>query len=113
MLGKYALENIYSRGGIRMMNAVNESFKIKNGPNKDMLFDACKYAREGGNKISISFQLEPPAKIEEVDILAISHEDGSGQSFNIEGYCRYGGQIRGFKAYYNTRLRTGSLSVRS
>ena len=85
---------------------------IKAGPNKDMLFDACKYAYDRDSGIGISFTLEPnpPIQIRDTVITTISHIDETGQSFSLAGYCRLeDGATTNFSARYNTRLRTGEF----
>jgi hypothetical protein len=46
--------------------------------------------------------------------MVVKHEDGSGSSFNLRGYCKI--KKRGeffstcFKAYYNAKTRKGKIS---
>ena len=110
-----------------------ELYSILNGPNKDALFDACKYAYNENAQISINFvvmlghtmPLGHPGDaiiamaIRHIQITSIEHEDGSGESFNLAGYCE--ADLRSvtskvtyrphrFTAYYNTKTRNGSIS---
>ena len=111
----------------------NRNYEIVNGPNKDAIFDACKYAYSENAKLDISFEIaigytapkdDPgcayvPMAIKDIKITSIKHEDGSGESFNLEGYCKadlsnFGGSVVTYtdyklKAYYNTKHREGSV----
>lgn len=96
--------------------------KIVAGPNKDMLFDACKYAYSKSAKIKIEFALmdehDAPIVMSDTMITGIEHEDGSGDSFNIFGYCKLNSEPLSafifayyrFTAYYNVRTRKGTIS---
>ena len=108
-------------------------YDIVNGPNKDTLFDACKYAYVKGAQIPINFDIaagytmpksDPncayiPLSTRDFKIASIENEDGSGESFNLEGYCTAGFKRRPtgldiydtyrFSAYYNTKRRTGTI----
>lgn len=110
-----------------------KSYEIKKGPSKDALIDAFKYAYSKTDerppipldfKIAIGYTGLPSdpktayiaAKIKNLRVTSIEHEDGSGESFNIAGYCdadlgvnqtRY--QHYRFTAYYNTKNRTGRM----
>lgn len=114
------------------MNTNNERFfEILAGPNKDLLFDACKYAYSKIGKVNITFTVavgytrpkdDPtcayiPMKIADILISGIEHEDGSSESFNITGYCKANLEPSGskfkpyrFEAYYNTMNREGKIS---
>ncbi len=105
-------------------------YDIVAGPNKDTLFDACKYAYNKTTKFAIDFGVAVgytmprnhpgcayvPMDMSDVAIHGIEHEDGSGESFNIHGMCK--AALRGssdtkfykFKAYYNTKTRTGTIT---
>ena len=109
-------------------------YDIVAGPNKDALFDACKYACSKTAKLTVDFTVaigyttpkDNPGcayiamAISDIKITGIEHEDGSGESFNLRGYCKadlcsLGGdnvkyeQYR-FKAYYNSRIREGCIT---
>ena len=94
-------------------------YVIKNGPSRDTLFDACKYAYDKVSNVPVDFEVHDSTtgtriKITEWKIVSVSHEDGSGHSFNISGYCKtnvrgYGIMSVDFKAYYNARSREGSI----
>ena len=106
-------------------------YLIFGGPNRDTLFDACKYAYDNDAVIPIFFAvaegytapLSDPGcayaalEMSITKICGISHEDGSGVSFNIRGYCmvkfsngRNEMKTCSFKAYYNARTRDGHIS---
>lgn len=106
-------------------------YEIVNGPNKDTLFDACKYAYSKTAKIAIDFGVvvgytmprnHPgcayvPMDMSDVAIRGIEHEDGSGESFNIHGICKAtlissnDAKFYKFKAYYNSKTRTGTFTL--
>ena len=110
------------------------SYDIVSGPCKDTLFDACKYAYSKNVKIQVVFSIaigytapkhDPgccyiPMSIADIRITSIEHEDGSGESLNLRGYCRadltnYGGTSTAlkpykFEAYYNAKTRRGFIS---
>lgn len=96
----------------------NKVYSITAGPNKDSLFDACKYAFENGVKLPIKFTATIDNNINTsiaARIIMIEHEDGSGESFNLRGHCKadlrdFGLGITescNFKAYYNSKHRNG------
>lgn len=96
---------------------------IVDGPSKDRLFDACKYAYEK-NPIEVDFKFDPPDGLGQVEtknlkITSIEHEDGSGFSLNFNGYIdakpsteKYFLPYR-ITAYYNTKSRKGHISFLS
>lgn len=110
-------------------------YEIVAGPNKDALFDACKYAYSKTAKLTINFAVAIghtmpkndlecayiPMAITDFKIVGIEHEDGSGESFNLHGYCKadldsFGGKNvtykpYKFKAYYSSRNRTGYITL--
>ncbi|MGI6612525.1 MAG: hypothetical protein ACOX0Z_03075 [Candidatus Nanosyncoccaceae bacterium] len=109
------------------------TFSIEGGPNKDRLCDAFKYAYSEADTIDIDFSVVigytmPPSDpgcayvlmpISDVKITSLQHEDGSGESFNIGGYCKAdlthsGGRraptVCRFEAYYNAKTRKGKIS---
>lgn len=108
-------------------------YDIVNGPNKDALFDACKYACVKDATIPINFEVAAAYTMPKTEagsayvkmpvscfrIIGIENEDGSGESFNIHGYCIIGSSIkkpddkrtqRQFKCYYNTKHRSGTIT---
>ena len=116
-------------------NSKNETmdrqYLIFSGPSRDTLFDSCKYAYDKNAVIPIFFgvaegytaPLSDPGcayaalEMSITKICGISHEDGSGVSFNIRGYCmvkfsngRNEMKTCSFKAYYNARTRDGHIS---
>lgn len=105
-------------------NQKNEYYDIVGGPNKDTLFDACKYACAKGAKIPVNFDVafgytRPKScpgcayikmNLTEFKVMGIENEDGSGESFNLHGYVKKGGIQHRFKAYYNTKHRNGVIT---
>ena len=107
------------------MSTNQREYDIIAGPNKDALFDACKYACVDNATIPISFEVARsytmPAKdpccvffrmeITDYVILGIENEDGSGESFNLYGCCKLkSGDPYQFEAYYNTKYRKGVIT---
>lgn len=97
-------------------------FTIIDGPNKDLLFDAVKYAYSQQVRVNTNFTIKIDPKIANVcsirkmrRIVGIEHEDGSGECFNLHGYLivfLLGKEVEcRFQAYYNTRTRKGTFSV--
>ena len=115
-------------------NETERTFDIVAGPNRDMLFDACKYAYDKMVRIPIDFVVAigytmpkhhpgcayVPMYISDIKVVGIEHEDGSGESFNLHGYCKADpdstvGNAKtctsyNFKAYYNTKSRSGCIT---
>lgn len=117
--------------------SVTNRFSIINGPSKSVLFDSCQYCYSKDVKVHIDFaipqgysshsndavKLYLPMQITDIAITGIQHEDASGESFNLEGYCkvdidyhirndgvcRY--QYRRFTAYYNSKSRKGAFTL--
>ena len=105
-------------------------YEIVGGPNRDVLFDACKYAYDKYVRFSVSFTVaigytmpksDPraayvPMEVSDFKICGIEHEAGSGESFNLKGYCRAKldltseSRTYNFKAWYNTKTREGTIS---
>ena len=104
-------------------NREERTYDIVGGPNKDALFDACKYAYAKDATVTVAFDVafgytmpkgHPSCaymkmNVTDFVIAGIEHEDGSGDSFNIHGYCKCDAGDR-FRAYYNAKLREGSIS---
>lgn len=117
------------------MNTPSQSYSIVGGPNKDLLFDAFKYANSENVRVPLDFHvalaftapLNDPGcayvkmALKNVVVTGISHEDGSGESFIIEGRCdadlhsfcvtEYVYEHYRFKAYYNTQRRKGTFTI--
>ena len=117
------------------MNTPSKSYSIVGGPSKDLLFDACKYAHSENVGVQLDFHVAlgftaPPSDprcayikmaLKDVVVTGISHEDGSGESFIIEGHCdadlhsfgiaEYVYEHYRFKAYYNTHRRKGTFTI--
>lgn len=106
-------------------------FNISNGPGRDILFDAFKYAYNNKVEIPASFAIEGNeiSSITKLRIQSIEHEDGSGESFNLFGTCHvnfdadvdhsdvelktgsFGSYAScSFQAYYSVRNRKGTIS---
>ena len=110
-------------------------FKIVDGPNRETIIDAFKYAYDDDSKVVANFAISLWPKVpnpdQKVRILAktkdwrvtsIQHEDGSGYSCNLGGYVkaclRLSTPERGvkylayrFKAYYNAKNREGTIEL--
>lgn len=115
-------------------------FEILGGPNKETLFDACKYAYDQNSSVVVEFKVAKgytsnpkrsstkrhrssnclyiPLQLEDIVVASIEHEDGTGDKFNLKGYCKVeldktfglpGGNCQ-FSAYYNAKTRTGTIS---
>ena len=112
----------------------SRTYKIVGGPNRDRLFDAIKYAYDADVKVPIDFQVvygttmpttHPGCaniylQLRGVRIRQISHESGSGYSFNIEGYLKtrldnpceiIESEMHEYRfvAYYNADKREGTM----
>ena len=107
-------------------------YSITAGPCRDLLFDAMKYLFDKAAKLPVKFTVVYTYKkdvgatedkmyellVENVRITSIQHEDGSGESFNLQGSCDVDldpftkkpcPEPHRFKAYYNSRTRKGSI----
>ena len=106
-------------------------YLIFGGPNRDTLFDACKYAYDKDAVIPIFFAvaesytapLNGPIcdytalEMDVTSICGISHEDGSGVKLIVDGYCiaKFSNSLNGrttcsFRAFYNTKTHEGQIS---
>ena len=104
--------------------------EIVNGPNKDTLFDACKYAYSE-TTIAIDFGVAAgytmprdhpecayvPMDMSDVVIRGIEHEDESGERFIIHGICKAtlprssdSAKFYKFRAYYDSKTHTGAIT---
>ncbi len=111
------------------MNAEGKLYDIIDGPSKSTIFDSCRFvcekyvdfrvqfgmiSREEGSDSESGYVTIPN---KDVKIMGIQHEDGSGESFNLEGYCfadlehnatpNY--KMYRFGAYFNTQKRIGTI----
>lgn len=110
-----------------------ETYQIVNGPGRDTLFDACKYAYSdvklyANFTVALGYTMPPndpsaayiPMTLKEVKVIGIEHENGSGHSFNLYGYCKANLSVIGmqektpcntykFMAYYNAKTRKGTI----
>ena len=108
-------------------------FEILYGPNRDLLFDACKYAFCGRVVIPIDFSVATgytappnksgsayiPAKFKTICLESITHESDTGYVFCLKGTCeadihpgdwnhlQYKGYA--FEAHYDTQSRKGTI----
>ena len=115
-----------------MNTNTKKGYDIVNGPSRESLVDAFKYAYDKQSRVNVAFHVavgytgkpgDPTTgyvrmHIKDIRIARIEHEDGSGTSFNLDGYCyadlesvssaatykRYN-----FKAYYNAKSRKGYI----
>ena len=113
------------------MNTKELSFEVMDGPSKDRLIDAFKYAYDKEARVPVEFSVargytapkdNPGCAYVVLDakdfrILSLQHEDGSGHSFNIEGYCTANVDGRAkrfcwFKMYYETKNRKGVITFK-
>ena len=116
-----------------MSTEITKSFDIKNGPNRDALIDAFKYAYDEGSHIALDFGIAliyltdsksglawAPMKIKNIRLSSIEHDCCLGHSFNLEGTCeadlcirRYDEEVLykvyRFKAFYDTKSRIGFI----
>ena len=114
----------------------NRCYNIVGGPNKDTIFDACKYAYSKSSHIDVYFSVvtgytAPPETpgcahvlmdLSDIVIAGVEHEDGTGDKLNLHGYCNVNenGFLNTtgclarcpykFTAYYNTRERKGTIN---
>ena len=112
-------------------------YDIIDGPSKSALFDACMYVYNKDAKIAVNFTISQgysndtndatrlylPLPVTDIKITGIEHEDGSGESFNLKGYCNvdkdyllrrdniYRYRYSRFSAYYDAKNRKGSFTL--
>ncbi len=117
------------------MNTSTRSFEIVNGPSRDTLFDACKYAYDRQTTISVDFSVAigyttPPSqsqsgyipmKLKNIRIDGIRHKNSSGTKFDLYGFCDADLEIYRYKytaswkhyqfrATYDSKCRTGEIT---
>ena len=104
-------------------------YDIVNGPGRDALFDACKYAYSKESDVKVDFTVAAgytasvgspyaaykPMSVGDVVICGITHEDGSGRKFILDGYCSANVESSIYKthrfvAYYDTKKRSGKIN---
>lgn len=108
----------------KKMKVLGRGFNIEDGPGRDLLFDAAKYAHDRGTVIPVAFSVatgcteDHAAYIKlpmtDVRIEGVAHEDGSGWSFNLTGHAKvaFGSEAAldyKFSAYYNAKTRRGYI----
>ncbi len=105
-------------------------YDIVGGPNRDVIFDAMKYAYDN-LRIPIEFRIakgysaskdDPGSvafllKTQNIQIHTIQHEDGTGYNFNLKGFIdiafttgEYYTPCK-FEAHYNAKTRKGTITV--
>ena len=111
-------------------------YDIVDGPDENVLFEACKHACGKNVKFAEGFVVaigytmpkdHPgcayiPMAITNIRIVGIEHEDGSGKSFNLHGYCKADLNSLGgtnvvyksykFEAYYSSKNCKGYIILR-
>lgn len=123
------------------MNTTSKSatncYSIINGPSKSVLFDSCLYAYSKDAKVHVNFaisqgysnhgddatKLHLLLPVTNIKITGIEHEDGSGESFILKGYCyvdkdhllrgdhTYRYKYSRFSAYYDAKSRKGTFTL--
>lgn len=110
-----------------------ETYPIEDGPCRELLFDALKYAYDKNVKVSIKFCITKQNnssntpeffKVKNTRITGIDHEDGLGHSFIVKGYLEvcFGESICNdivkedythcrFVACYSTQTRRGRITL--
>lgn len=106
-----------------------EQYNILNGPSKDLIFDALKYAYDKKIIVPIWFKVVKDFSplgttigqihLSGIRLKSIEYGDGAADKINICGYCKANLESPdkngphspyGFKALYNTRTRSGYIS---
>ena len=114
------------------VNPKKETFLIEDGPCRERLFDALKYAYDKGVNMTVKFSIAPDKdshpsdhfKVKNVRIAGIDHEDGTGHSFIVKGYLEicFGETMCNdiiktdytycrFDACYSTQTRRGRIAL--
>lgn len=116
------------------MGDICKRFDIVSGPNKDDLVKAFKDAFDKKTETDqVKFDIAlgyigtnngkayTNMKSKDFKVTGIEHEDGSGHSFNLKGYCsadiRFGVrdaviyQPYKFEAYYNAETKKGYITL--
>lgn len=117
--------------------SVTNCFSIINGPSKSVLFDSCLYAYSKDAKVHVNFAISQGCSnhgddatklhlllpVTNIKITGIEHEDGSGESFILKGYCyvdkdhllrgdhTYRYKYSRFSAYYDAKSRKGTFTL--
>lgn len=99
-------------------------FQIVDGPSVGQLIDAFKYAYNVENPILAIFCLkevtadgQQPKTLTtsnakaKIRIVSLQYEDGSGKSFNLEGYIQFQEGTIIAKGYYHAGKHTGFLTL--
>lgn len=95
----------------RMTSDKKMTFHIKGGPSK---FDLMFSLFDGNTKFprrTVDFKIEGSDKVVTVAIHSVQREDGSGESWNLEGNITNYTRGFGFEAYFSTSTREGVFTV--
>lgn len=108
------------------MDTIKRTFSIESGPSADRLFDAVKYAYDEGAKVKVNFSIfknelicpDDDSKLPKFlsfKLIGICHESGNNFAYILKGYTtlQEAKQRREvpFEAFYDSRLRKGSLTL--
>ncbi len=92
-------------------------YRIVDGPNRNDFVNSFLYAKDenlGRDIATYTVEISPTVRREVTFKLnKISHEDGSGHSFNFKGECfyyRHSARSINVRGYYNARSRTGTIT---
>ena len=113
------------------MDTRKRTFAIENGPSSDRLFDAVKYAYDEEAKVKVSFGISgsnyictddaksaiKPTIFWNFKLIGICHESGNNCTYLLKGYAviqedKHRNDVP-FEAFYDSRLRKGSLTLLS
>ena len=105
------------------------TYEVKGGPSKDRLFDAVKYVYEKDSiplRFGVIFDTVAPGNcfrflnIHDIRVTGITHESGSGDKFNLTGYCKMTFSPmttesshlheKPFKMFYDAHDRVGTIT---
>lgn len=91
-------------------------FDIINGPDKGLLFNACRYAYDDKVYVNIKFAvilrntLEPELMdLQNIKIVGIKYTNNCGEHLCIDGKCTVTGENYNFNAFYDTKKRRGVI----
>lgn len=108
---------------------VKEVHEIFDGPSREALFDALRLAFDTEPKVEFTVntgaRLSGPVETSAwigakilFKVIGLEHEDGSGNSFNFEGYIMPPpgkvvnvGHMEMVRGYFNTKTRRGAINV--
>lgn len=108
----------------RQKKAAKRIFYIINGPDKESLFNACRYVYSDRDQVDVKFDValrsasdpEHLLYIRDIKILSIEYESESDKRFYLNGVCMADLITQGenaknyrFKAFYHTERRDGVI----